>query len=198
MTQIGPPSEESFDDEIRQSRERLRSELYKGALPRQGSSAERFWSWLWLPLVAAYSCLGILSLLAPTPMPPVMTSLLLLLSAGSLFLAWQRGRGELRLRRGLSRAIDNHLRYLDKIVEERVDRSMKAKAATDARHEANRQRKVDAMAIYRSRDWRTQADAARSIADRFSVTEKVASRWVAEWRKEGNSAPEDGASSDGK
>lgn len=195
MTQIDSQPVYLVDEEIRRAREELRTALYKNSVSKRRGFADKVWSWISLPIVVSYVLLGVIEALRPKPLPPKISAVMLFIVAVSFLIIWKQGRVVLSLSRSLALAVDNHLRQLDKVLEERIDRSDKARVATDVRHEANRKRRRDAKAHYWARDWKAQADAARSIADSFNVTEKVAARWVAEWKREGNSASKDGASS---
>lgn len=183
-------SHESIDAGIKEARERLRITLSKFAKPKGGDRASKSWSWLWLPLVVCYFSLGILTFLFSIPMPPKLVGMFLLLAATTMFIAWERGCATIRARRHLRYAINRHLRQVDLLVEQAAEVSKKASAAADVRHASNRKRQKNAKEFYQSRPWETQADAARAIADSFNVTEKVAARWVAKWKKEGNPAPQ--------
>ena len=52
------------------------------------------------------------------------------------------------------------------------------------RHAKNRALKAQAIEMYESKEWRSQADAARKIAAKVNRTEKVVEKWLRAYRKE--------------
>lgn len=63
----------------------------------------------------------------------------------------------------------------------------------DARHSQNRAVKAAALSLYTSKQWRSQAEAARRISLEVNRTELVVMRWIREYRK-GNTSTDTGTS----
>lgn len=57
-------------------------------------------------------------------------------------------------------------------------------AGTDSRHKDSRVNKVAARSLYASRQWKSQKEAACSIAGELGIKVKTAQNWVAEFRSE--------------
>lgn len=56
------------------------------------------------------------------------------------------------------------------------------KAASAVRHKANRENKEKGQLIWRSKNWKTQADAERAISLECHIEKAVAGRWIREFK----------------
>lgn len=84
--------------------------------------------------------------------------------------------------------------YIGQLIEQREffrAESARASEAAGVRHAANRKRKAEAKLFYVAGNWLTSADAGRAIAANFHVEPKVAEKWIRQWRKDENPAPDD-------
>jgi hypothetical protein len=64
------------------------------------------------------------------------------------------------------------------------------KRGSDVRHSSNRAAKDEAIQLYLSKTWTSQAQAARVIGTKVNKTERVVEKWLREYRKSASSATE--------
>jgi hypothetical protein len=64
------------------------------------------------------------------------------------------------------------------------------KRGSDVRHSSNRAAKDEAIQLYLSKTWTSQAQAARVIGTKVNKTERVVEKWLREYRKNTASATE--------